>query len=85
MHCCLTYEEDEESSLDPRMEDHSPGEDTLAHCIPSIAEEDEDDAEEHFPTASLVDDGWKNQFQRGIYASMKINNMICALTLACTV
>ena len=56
MHHHLTYKEDEECSLDPRMEDHSPEEDTLACHLPSIAEDDEDDAEEHFPTASLEDD-----------------------------
>ena len=55
VHHHLTYEEDEESSLNPRMEDHSPEEDTLVDCLPSIAEEDDDDAEEHFPTALLDD------------------------------
>ena len=53
---CLTYEEDEESSLNSRKEDHSPEEDSLAHHFPSIAVEDKDDTEEHFPTASLDDD-----------------------------
>ena len=61
LHHHLTYEEDEESSLDPRMEDHSPEEDILAHCVPSIAEEDEDDTEEHFPTVSLDDDVWMEE------------------------
>ena len=56
----LTYEEDEESSLNPRMEDHSPEEDTLAHCFPNIAE-DEDDTGEHFPTASLDENVWMEE------------------------
>ena len=51
VHHCLTYEEDKASLLDRRMEDHSSEEDVLAHCLPSIAEEDEDDAEGHFHTA----------------------------------
>ena len=55
---CLTYEEDEESSLNLRMEDHSPEEDILAYHLLSIAEENENDAEEHFPTASLDDSVW---------------------------
>ena len=57
----LIYKEDEESSLKPRVEDHSLEEDTLACHLPSIAEEDEDDAEEHFPTASLDDNVWMEQ------------------------
>ena len=63
VHCYLTFEEDEESSLSrdkvhPRMEHHSPGENTMACHLTSIAEEDkeEEDTEEHFPTASLDDD-----------------------------
>ena len=40
------------------MEDHSPEDDILASHLPSIAEEDEDDAEEHFPTVSLNDNVW---------------------------
>ena len=60
--CChLTYKEDEECSLNPRMEDHSPEEDTLACCLPSIAECDEDDAEDHFPTALLDDAVWMEE------------------------
>ena len=43
------------------MEDHSPEEDTLAFHLPSIAEEDEDDAEESFPTASLDDNIWMEE------------------------
>ena len=45
------------------MEDHSPEEDTLAHHLPSIAEDDEDDAEHfpHIPTASLDDDVWMEE------------------------
>ena len=88
VHHCLTYEEDEESTLDPRMEDHSPDKDTLAHCLPSIAEEDEEeeDAEEHFPTASLDDNVWMEEpIPDWQLCIMEIHNMICALTLACTV
>ena len=55
---CLTYQEDEESSLSPRMEDHSPDDDILAHHLPSITKEDEDDTEVHFPTVSLDNDIW---------------------------
>ena len=43
------------------MEDHSPEEDTLAHHLPSIAEENEDDKEEHFLTASLDDNIWMEE------------------------
>ena len=59
--CCLTYEEIEESSLYPRMEDHSPEDDVLACHLPSIAEEDEDDTEEHSPTVLLDDDVWMEE------------------------
>ena len=88
VHCHLTFEEDEESSLDrgtihPRMEHHSPNENTMAHHLTSMEEED---VEEHFPTAYwMMMSGWKNQFQRGTYEFMKIHNMTCALTLAHTV
>ena len=34
VHCCLTYEEDDESSPDPRMEDHSPEDNILAYHLP---------------------------------------------------
>ena len=61
VNCYLTYEEDEESSLKPRIEDHLPEEDRLAHHLCSIAEEDKDDAEEHFPTVSLDDDVWMEE------------------------
>ena len=68
------------------MEDHSPEEDILALHLPSIAEEDEDDAEEHFLTVSLDDNVWMEEpVQRGTYASMKTHNMICTLTPAHTV
>ena len=43
------------------MEDYSPEEDALAHNLPSIAEEDKDDAAEHFPTASLDDAVWMEE------------------------
>ena len=33
----------------------------MACCLPSIAEEDEDDGEEHFPTLSLDDDVWMEE------------------------
>ena len=61
VYCHLTYEKDEESPLNPQMEDHSPEDDILAHHLPSIAEEDEDDAEEHFPTVSLDDNVWMEE------------------------
>ena len=54
---CLTYE-DKECSLVPRMEDHSPEEDTLVCHLSSIAEDDENDAKEHFSAASLDDAIW---------------------------
>ena len=57
--CCrLTYEEDDDSSIVPRMEDHSPEDNILAHCLPSIAEGQDDDTEKHFLTVSLDDDFW---------------------------
>ena len=40
------------------MEDDSPQDDILAHCLLSITEEEDDDTEEHFPTVSLDDDFW---------------------------
>ena len=45
------------------MEHHSPDEHTMAHHLTSIEEEDEEekDAEEHFPTASLDDDVWMEE------------------------
>ena len=55
-HHWLTYEEDNESSLGPRMEDHSPEDDILAYHLPSIAEEEGDGTEEHFPIVSLDND-----------------------------
>ena len=68
------------------MEDHSPADDILASHLPSIAEEDKEDTEEHFLMVSLDDDFWmKNQFLRGTCASMKTINMICALTSTHTV
>ena len=57
----LTYEEDAGSSPDPRMEDHSPEDDILAHCLPSLAEEEDNDTEEHFPTVSLDDNVWMEE------------------------
>ena len=58
---CLTYQEDQESSLNPRMGDQSLEDNILAGCLPSIAEEDEDDTEEHFPTVSLDHDVWMEE------------------------
>ena len=57
------FKENEESSLNrdtlhPRMEHHSPDENTVACHLTSIEEED---AEEHFPTASLDDNVWMEQ------------------------
>ena len=43
------------------MEDYSPEQDILACHLPSIAEDDKDDTEEHFPTASLDDDVWMEE------------------------
>ena len=59
--CHLTYEEDEESSFNPRMEDHSLDDDILACHLPSIAEEDDDDTEEHFQTVSPDDNVWMEE------------------------
>ena len=61
VHCHVTYKEDDESSLDPRMEGHSPEDDLLAHHLTSIAEEDDDDTEEHFPVESLGDNVWMEE------------------------
>ena len=58
---CLTYQEDKESSLNPRMEDHSPEDDILACYLPRIAEEDKVDTEEHFPTVSLDYNTWMEE------------------------
>ena len=57
----LTNKEDDASSLDPMMEDHSPEDEILVHHLPSIAEEDEDDTEEHFPMVSLDDNIWMEE------------------------
>ena len=43
------------------MEDHSPEDTILASHLPGIAEEDENDTEEHFPTVSLDDDFWMEE------------------------
>ena len=67
VYCHLTFKEDKESSCDrdtlyPRMEHHSPDENTMACYLSSIEEEDEEeDEEEHFPTASLDDDVWMEE------------------------
>ena len=59
VHCQLTYEEDDTSSL--TIENHSSEDDILAHHLPSIAEEEDDDTEEHFPTVSLDDNFWMEE------------------------
>ena len=56
----LTYEEHDESSLDSRMETHSPEDDVLASHLPSIDEED-DDMKEHLLTVSLDDSFWMEE------------------------
>ena len=43
------------------METHSPEDDVLACHMPSIPEEEDDDAEEHFPIVSLDDDFWMEE------------------------
>ena len=40
------------------MENHSSEDDILAHCLPSIAEEEDYEMEEHFPTVSVDDNFW---------------------------
>ena len=55
------------------MEDHSPEHDVLAHHLPSIAEEEDYDMEEHCQQYILMTiSGWKGLFQRGICAYMKM-------------
>ena len=58
---CLAYEEYDESTLNPWMVDHSSEDDILAHCLPSIAEEDKDDRKEYFPMLLLDDDFWMEE------------------------
>ena len=67
----LTFEEDDNSSLDhnilhARKEHHSPEEHPMAHHLSSADreeedEEEEEDAEEHFPTAPLNNDVWMEE------------------------
>ena len=66
--CCLTFEEDEGSSFNrdiphPRMEHHIPDDNTMAHHLTSMEEEDkeEEDTEEHFLTASLNGNVWMEE------------------------
>ena len=64
VHCCLTFEEDNNSSLDnnslhTRMEHHSPVEHPMDCHLPSADEEE--DGEEHFPTAPLNDEIWMKE------------------------
>ena len=62
------------------IENHSSEDNTLAHHLPSTAEDEDNDMEEHFPTVSLDDDFWLEEpVQRGTCAYMKMHNMICAL------
>ena len=76
----MTYEEDN------TIENHSSKDNILAQDLPSIAEEEDDDMEEHFPTISLMTIfGWKNLFQRGTCAYMKMPNMVYALIYVHTI
>ena len=66
MHCHLTFEEDDDSSLHnniihARTEHHSPVEHPMAHHLTSADDEEEEDEEEHFPTAPLNDDVWMEE------------------------
>ena len=65
VHCHLTFEEDDDSSIDSntlhaRTEHHSPLEHPMAHHLTS-ADEEEDIEEEHFTTAPLNDDVWMEE------------------------
>ena len=85
VHHQLTYKEDDETSLAARMEDHSPEHNILACHLPSIAEEEDDDTEEHFPTISLDDDIWtEEQVPERHLCIHENHNMTCALTPAHT-
>ena len=62
MHCHLTFEEDDDSSIDSNplhgsMEQSSPTEHQMA-CDLTSADEEEEEVEEHFTTAPLSDDIW---------------------------
>ena len=43
------------------LENHSSENDLLAHCLPSIAEEEDNDMEEYFLTVSFDDDFWMEE------------------------
>ena len=63
VHCCLTFEDDDDSSLDnhtllARTEHYSPIEQPMIHYLSSIDKEEED---EHFPIAPLNDDIWMEE------------------------
>ena len=63
--CCLTFEEDDASSLDSKTlhaitEHLSPAEHQMAHHLTS-AKEEEDEEEEHFPTAPWDDNVWMEE------------------------
>ena len=55
----LAYEEDNTSSL--IIENHSSEDDILACCLSNIAEKEDNDMEEHFPTVSLDDNIWMEE------------------------
>ena len=81
----------ETSPLHDRTEHSSTAEQQIVQhltydCFLDVTCEEEEDNEEHFPTAPVDDDiGWMNQYQIDTYASMKIHNhMIYTLTLAYT-
>ena len=82
----LTYKEDNESSVDPRMEDW-PEDNILACCLPSIAEEEDSDTEEHFPTISLDDDFWMEEPvpERHLCIHENSHHDLCPDDLLCTV
>ena len=46
---------------DDTIENHSSEDDILAHHLPSMAEEEDGDMEEHFPTVSLDDYFWMEE------------------------
>ena len=63
VHCHLTFEGDDNSSIDSntlhtRTEHHSPVEHPMAHHLTSADEEEE---EGNFPTAPLNDDIWMEE------------------------
>ena len=57
MHCCLTFDDDDSSSIDTSPL-HDRTEDQMAHHLTSTEEED---VEEYFPAAPLDDDIWMEE------------------------